>query len=67
MDPAAARRGLEAMYQTLRAGRWGSYIRSDVDLRILADRISRTMLQVGLDVVDTTPQRIGSRHCCAGS
>jgi AcrR family transcriptional regulator len=46
--PAAV---LEAMYQTLRAGRWGGYIRSDVDLRILADRISQTMLQVGLDVV----------------
>jgi len=34
--PAAV---LEAMYQTLRAGRWGGYLRSDVDLRILADRV----------------------------
>lgn len=42
---------LEAMYQTLRAGRWGGYIRSDVDLRVLADRVSQTMQQVGLDVL----------------
>ena len=46
--PAAV---LEAMYQTLRAGRWGGYIRSDVDLRVLADRVSQTMQQVGLDVL----------------
>lgn len=42
---------LEAMYQTLRAGRWGGYVRSDIDLRVLADRLSQTMLQVGLDVL----------------
>jgi AcrR family transcriptional regulator len=42
---------LEAMYQTLRAARWSGYIQSDVDLRVLADRICQTMLQVGLDVV----------------
>ena len=42
---------LEAMYQTLRAGRWGGYVRSDIDLHVLADRISQTMLQVGLDVL----------------
>jgi AcrR family transcriptional regulator len=42
---------LEAMYQTLRAGRWAGYVRSDIDLRILADRVCQTMLQVGLDVV----------------
>ena len=42
---------LEAMYQTLRAARWSGYIRSDVDLRVLADRIRQTMVQVGLDVV----------------
>ena len=41
---------LEAMYQTLRAARWSGYLRSDVDLRILADRICQTMLQIGLDV-----------------
>ena len=42
---------LEAMYQTLRAARWSGYLRSDVDLRILADRICQTMLQIGLDFV----------------
>jgi AcrR family transcriptional regulator len=42
---------LEAMYQTLRAARWSGYITSDVDLRVLADRICQTMLQIGLDVV----------------
>jgi AcrR family transcriptional regulator len=42
---------LEAMLQTLRAARWSGYIRSDVDLPLLADRIVQTMLQVGLDVI----------------
>lgn len=42
---------LEAMYQLLRAGRWSGYIRSDIDLRVLADRMCQTMLQVGLDVM----------------
>jgi AcrR family transcriptional regulator len=42
---------LDAMYQTLRAARWAGYVRSDVELRILADRLTQTMLQVGLDVM----------------
>jgi AcrR family transcriptional regulator len=41
----------EAMLQTLRAGRWGGYIKADIDLPTLADRICQTMLQVGLDVM----------------
>jgi AcrR family transcriptional regulator len=41
----------EAMLQTLRAGRWSGYIKPDIDLPILADRICQTMLQVGLDVI----------------
>lgn len=41
----------DAMMQTLRAGRWSGYIRSDVDLPVLADRICQTMLHVGLDVI----------------
>jgi AcrR family transcriptional regulator len=41
----------EAMLQTLRAGRWGGYIKPDIDLPTLADRICQTMLQVGLDVM----------------
>ena len=42
---------LQAMVQTLRAARWSGYLRPDVDLPILADRIVQTMLQVGLDVI----------------
>jgi AcrR family transcriptional regulator len=42
---------LEAMVQTLRAARWSGYLRSDVDLPVLADRIVQSMLQVGLDVI----------------
>jgi AcrR family transcriptional regulator len=41
----------EAMVQTLRAGRWSGYIKADIDLPTLADRICQTMLQVGLDVM----------------
>lgn len=41
----------EAMLQTLRAGRWSGYIKQDVDLPTLADRICQTVLQVGLDVM----------------
>jgi AcrR family transcriptional regulator len=42
---------LEAMSQTLRAARWSGYLRADIDLSVLADRICSTMLQVGLDVM----------------
>ncbi|WP_373140231.1 TetR/AcrR family transcriptional regulator [Mycobacterium marinum] len=41
----------EAMLQALRAGRWSGYIRPEIDLPTLADRICQTMLQVGLDVM----------------
>jgi AcrR family transcriptional regulator len=44
----------EAMLQTLRAGRWSGYIKPDIDLPILADRICQTMLHVGLDVIRHT-------------
>jgi AcrR family transcriptional regulator len=47
-QPAAIQ---EAMLQTLRAGRWSGYIKPDIDLPTLADRICQTMLQVGLDVI----------------
>jgi AcrR family transcriptional regulator len=40
-----------AMLATLRAGRSRGYIRSDIDLPTLADRICQTMLHVGLDVI----------------
>lgn len=42
---------LEAMVQTLRAARWSGYLKPDVDLPVLADRLVQVMLQVGLDVI----------------
>ena len=39
------------MLQTLRAARWSGYLKSDVDLPVLADRMVQVMLQVGLDVI----------------
>jgi AcrR family transcriptional regulator len=42
---------MEAMTQTLRAARWSGYLRPDVDLPVLADRMVQVMLQVGLDVI----------------
>ncbi len=56
---------LEATYQTLRAARWGGYISSEVDLRILADRIAQTMLQVGLDIVrhNAATDRVATLLC----
>jgi AcrR family transcriptional regulator len=44
----------QAMLQTLRAGRWSGYIRSDIDLPTLADRICQTMMHVGLDIIRHT-------------
>jgi AcrR family transcriptional regulator len=41
----------EAMLQTLRAGRWSGYIKPDIELPILGDRICQSMLQVGLHVI----------------
>ncbi len=40
-----------AMLQVLRAGRWSGYIRGDLDLPTLADRVCQSMLHVGLDVI----------------
>lgn len=40
-----------AMLQLLRAGRWSGYVRSDLDLPTLADRMCQSMLHVGLDVI----------------
>jgi AcrR family transcriptional regulator len=44
----------QAMLQTLRAGRWSGYIRPDIDLPTLSDRICQTMMHVGLDVIRHT-------------
>jgi AcrR family transcriptional regulator len=40
-----------AMLQLLRAGRWSGYIRQDLKLQTLADRMCQSMLHVGLDVI----------------
>ena len=40
-----------AMLQLLRAGRWSGYLRPDLDLPTIADRICQSMLHVGLDVI----------------
>jgi len=44
----------QAMLQTLRAGRWSGYIRPDIDLSTLADRMCQSMLHIGLDVIRHT-------------
>ncbi len=56
---------LEAMLQTLRTARWSGYLRPDVDLPILADRICQTMLQVGLDVMrhNAAPDKVATLLC----
>jgi AcrR family transcriptional regulator len=56
---------LEAMYQTLRAGRWAGYVRSDIDLHVLADRMCQSMLQVALDVIrrDAPGDRVAALLC----
>ena len=41
----------QAMLQTLRAGRWSGYIRPDIDLPTLADRICQSTMHAGLDVI----------------
>ncbi|SPM31144.1 TetR/AcrR family transcriptional regulator [Mycobacterium terramassiliense] len=55
----------EAMLQTLRAGRWSGYIKPDIDLPTLADRICQTMLQVGLAVMrhNAPPDQVARLLC----
>lgn len=56
---------LDAMQQTLRAARWAGYLRSDVDLAVLADRICQSMLQAGLDVMrhNAAPEKVATLLC----
>ncbi|WP_454231487.1 TetR/AcrR family transcriptional regulator [Mycolicibacterium fortuitum] len=56
---------LDAMQQTLRAARWSGYLRSDVDLAVLSDRVCQTMLQVGLDVMrhNAAPEKLATLLC----
>ncbi|OIN81104.1 TetR/AcrR family transcriptional regulator [Mycobacterium malmoense] len=55
----------EAMLQTLRAARWSGYIKPDIDLPMLADRICQTMLQVGLAVIrhKSQPDQVAKLMC----
>jgi AcrR family transcriptional regulator len=40
-----------AMAQAIRAGRWSGYLRSDLDVAVLADYLCQIMLRVGLDFI----------------
>ena len=55
----------EAMLQTLVAGRWSGYIRSDVSLGPLADRLCQTMLHAGLEHLGdgTQPEEVARLLC----
>jgi AcrR family transcriptional regulator len=44
----------QAMLQTLRANRFDGYVRSEIDLPAIADRICQSMMHVGLDVIRHT-------------
>jgi AcrR family transcriptional regulator len=61
-SPSAVRGALLA---TLRAGRRNGYIRRDIDLPTLADRICQTMLHVGLDVIrhDAAAEQVAALLC----
>lgn len=54
-----------AMLQLLRAGRWSGYVRTDLDLPTLADRICQSMLHVGLDVIrhKASPDQVATVLC----
>jgi len=55
----------EAVQQTLRAGKWSGYIRSDIELSVLADRFCQSMLHVGLDVIRhrAKPAKVAELTC----
>lgn len=52
----------DAMVQTLRAGRWSGYIRPELELAPVADRMCQSMLHVGLDVIrrDADPAQVAT-------
>jgi AcrR family transcriptional regulator len=55
----------QAMLATLRAGRRSKYIRADVDLPTLADRLCQSTLHVGLDVIrnDAAADQVAATLC----
>jgi len=54
-----------ALLAILQEGRRSGYIRPDIELSTLADRICQTMLHVGLDVIrhDAPPDRVAAILC----
>jgi AcrR family transcriptional regulator len=54
-----------AMLAFLRAGRWSGYVRPEIDLPTLADRICQSTLHVGLDVIrhGAAPDRVAAMLC----
>lgn len=61
-EPAAIE---AAMHETLRAGRSSGFIRPDIDLAMLADRMCQTMLHVGLGIYHryTAVHRVAGLLC----
>jgi AcrR family transcriptional regulator len=55
----------QAMLQTLRAGRWSGYIRPEIDLPTLADRICQSTMHAGLDVIrhNASPKQVATVLC----
>jgi AcrR family transcriptional regulator len=55
----------QAMQQVLRAARWSGYLRADVDVVVLADRICQSMLYVGLDYIrhQSTSDEVATLLC----
>ena len=55
----------DAMLQTLRAGKWSGYIRPDIDLPTLADRICQSTMHAGLDVIrhNASPEQVATMLC----
>lgn len=56
---------VDAMVQTLRAGRWNGAVRPELDLPVLANRLCQSMLHVGFDVVrgDLPPAEVATALC----
>ncbi|MBV9514813.1 MAG: TetR/AcrR family transcriptional regulator [Mycobacteriaceae bacterium] len=55
----------QAMLQTLRAARWSGFIRGDIDLPTLADRMCQSTMHVGLDVIrhNAPPEQVATVMC----
>jgi len=65
MDPTTPDGHLGSHVPNAAGSAVGGYILSDIDLRLLADRISQTMLQVGLDTLrhNAATDRVATLFC----